>query len=91
MFVVAAKRKRRDESWWGKRLRERPPILPLARVYLFGKRWYRWLPKLERRDDNTRIRRAWDYDVAEDVFELVCEEVRPGIYAEWADARERIA
>lgn len=65
--------------------------LPLATVRLLGKRWFKFLPKLERREDGTRIKRRWMYDLEEDVRELVCEELRPGIYAEWADARERIA
>jgi len=64
--------------------------LPIASVRLLGKRWYQFLPKLERREDNTRIKRRWQYDMEEDVRELVCEEVRPGVYAEWSDARERL-
>lgn len=65
--------------------------LPQASVQLLGVRWHQFKPRRERREDGTRIHTKWEYDIAEDVRELVCEEIRPGVYAEWADARERVS
>lgn len=55
--------------------------LPMPRVWLHGPRWRRFLVSQERG--------CIEYDFAGDVRELVLEELRFNVYAEWSDPRER--
>jgi hypothetical protein len=66
------------KSWqkqWSLRDSARRDLLPLVRVVLYGPRW-------------TLL--ANDVALLEDVRERLCEVVREGVYAEWADPRERL-
>jgi hypothetical protein len=67
-------------------------ILPMPRVFLHGPRWRRLFDVRELLiDDEFGVRRVWVYDLEADVRERVCEEVRPDVFAEWSDPRERLA
>ena len=45
-------------------------------------------------DDRRRVRRLLqasdDHDLFTDIAERVLEELRPGVYAQWADPQERL-
>jgi hypothetical protein len=59
-------------------------------IWIYGPRWGWFLRTCDVREKPIRRRRGFqDYDIAEDVFELTCEQVRYGIIAEWSDLRER--
>lgn len=61
--------------------------LPMPRVFMHGPRW--------RRHFNVQAVSVWGhgsrlvFSFEEDVRERVQEEIRPGVYAEWSDPRER--
>jgi hypothetical protein len=74
--------------------------LPLARVWMRGPRWKRAFglqhlayshvnpPSAEHQNPTDKM--FWWYDFEDDVRELVLEELRPGVVAQWSDPRERI-
>jgi hypothetical protein len=64
------------------RFRVRDP-LPMSRVWFHGPKW-------QRAFDLQHDEKSWWYDCEPDVRERVCEEIRPGVVADWCDARERL-
>lgn len=81
------------------RLRVLEP-LPLARVWMRGPKWKRAFnvthralvdvdPEAARDRRPLQAKTYWWYDFEHDVRELVVEEIRPGVLAEWSDPFEQ--
>ena len=65
-----------------------PTPLPMPRVVLQGRRWWQFCR------DSQADPECWQtnvYDFFADVRELVCEQLRVDVYAEWADPRDWLA
>lgn len=71
--------------------------LPRARVWMTGPHWRRLfgvqqVPLVDVAPDSARFHRPGKqvllFTFEDDVRELVLEEIRPGVYAEWSDPRE---
>jgi hypothetical protein len=61
--------------------------LPMLRVFLHGPRW-------RARFGVRKSHGTWGpliVTLEDDVRERVCEELRPGVCAQWSDPRERLA
>jgi len=93
---AAANRLRTPSPVWHRRLF---PVnhLPMPRVWLQGPKWRRLfdvknvpiaeIDRLAARYHRPG-RKVLTYDFAEDVRELVCEQIRFDVFAEWCDPRE---
>jgi hypothetical protein len=60
--------------------------LSTPRVVLIGPRYWRFCRDSQPNPDCWAANR---YDFTDDVRELVCDPIRPDVYAMWADPRER--
>lgn len=74
--------------------------LRMPRVWMHGPKWRRLFdvrevllvdllpPSLDRYFDPRRKALTWSFE--DDIRELIQDEIRPGVYAQWSDPLERI-